>query len=147
MKHFAKILLLALSLGAITAALVIFVKSKQIDDKDDLAWIKIQFNLDQEHLNRVRKLHDDYMSKCTEMCVKIENSNSKLRSLVANNSQVTPEIESAIKECATVQTECHASMLEYFYSVSKEMKPEDAKVYMNEMMKCIVQPASRPGLR
>jgi hypothetical protein len=96
----------------------------------ELAWFQREFNLSPAEFEKFTKLHASYLPHCKEMCAKIDEHNERLRSLVAANQHMTPEIEKALAEGARLRADCQQSMLTHFFDVSRTMKPEQAKRYL-----------------
>ena len=96
----------------------------------ELAWMQREFNLTPAEFEKFSKLHASYLPHCKEMCAKIDEQNEHLRSLIAGNQQMTPEIERALAEGARLRAECQQSMLDHFFEVSRTMKPDQAKRYL-----------------
>jgi len=147
MKHLYKILGIAILVGTIAFLIASYVQSERIEkpqEPNELTWLRGEFHLNEQQFQKIKALHDSYMLQCAKMCQAIAESNNRLDVLISAHHEVTPEIVTAIKNSSQVQNECQTSMLEYFYSVSREMNPEDGKKYLEEMKDCIIHPGSFP---
>jgi hypothetical protein len=106
-----------------------------------LEWLRREFNLTDPQFARITALHDAYSSVCGSMCERIVVANSRLDELVAKNREVTPDVDSALRECAKVRADCNTALLRHIYAVAAEMSPESGKRYIEMMTKRITQPA------
>lgn len=105
-----------------------------------MAWLRNEYHLTDAQFDKVMKMHDDYRPTCDRMCQRIAAANEKLNALIASSHTVTPEIDAALKEWATLQNECRMAMLAHVYAVSAEMNPEDGQRYVKMATAQIVTP-------
>jgi hypothetical protein len=96
----------------------------------ELVWLKQEFKLSDAEFARVSQLHEAYLPQCRERCSRIRAMNDKLAQLLAANSDVTPAVESALAERATMRSECQTAMLKHFFEVSRTMSPEQGRRYL-----------------
>jgi hypothetical protein len=96
----------------------------------ELLWLKDQFGLNEADFQRICQLHDGYLPKCEEMCVRIASKNAELRTILAQTNSVTPAINKKLAEIAALRSECQANMLQHFYDVSRAMPEEQGKRYL-----------------
>ncbi len=96
----------------------------------ELSWLQKEFNLSDAELTRITKLHDAYQPHCKEMCLRIDQQNVKLQTLLTNASTMTPEISAALDESARLRGECQRNMLQHFFEVSRTMPPAQGKRYL-----------------
>ncbi|MGN6552445.1 MAG: periplasmic heavy metal sensor [Verrucomicrobiota bacterium] len=100
---------------------------------DDLDWLKQEFKLSATDLDRVRKLHEGYLPKCREFCVRIEAKKGELDQLLGNGNGVTTAVEDKLREIAVLRADCQAAMLRHFQEVSAAMPKEQGQRYLREM--------------
>jgi hypothetical protein len=129
------ILIVGLLLGAAAYGCVYFVctspaRTLQESSKPELAWLKDEFRLSDSEFNRVADLHAAYLPQCAEMCRAIDAQSLRLKQLLAETNQVTPEIKAAIAENARLRAECQSHMIKHFYEVSRSMPPEQGRRYL-----------------
>ena len=105
-----------------------------------MTWLRQEYHLTDEQFDKVMKMHDDYRPTCERMCQRIAVANEKVDTLIASSHTVTPEIEAALKEWATLQNECRVAMLAHVYAVSAQMAPEDGQRYVKMATAQIVAP-------
>jgi len=129
-----------LSLGLLAAALgycCVYVtatssaRSLQKSDQPELAWLKQEFNLSDAEFKHVAELHAAYLPKCQEMCRQIDTQNAQLQKLLADTTNVTPEIDTALAETARLRSECQRMMLRHFFQVSQTMPSEQGRRYLS----------------
>ena len=97
----------------------------------ELAWLKQEFNLDDTEFARITKLHDAYQPHCMEMCRRIDEQGKKLKKLLSATNTMTPEIEAAFAESATLRADCQREMLQHFFEVSRTMPPAQGRRYLD----------------
>jgi hypothetical protein len=97
----------------------------------ELAWFQREFNLSPEEFDKISKLHAGYMPHCKEMCQRIDQHNERVRNMLTENRQMTPELQQALDEGARLRAECQNAMLAHFLEVSRTMKPEQGRRYLN----------------
>lgn len=109
----------------------------------ELMWVKSAFRLSDAEYTRVCKLHAGYAPQCREMCQRIDKKNAEIQKLLVDSTNVTPEIEQALKEGAQLRLECQTMMLKYFFAVSQAMPPAEGKRYLAEMQAQTLMTAPR----
>lgn len=102
---------------------------------DDLDWLRIEFQLDDAAMARVRELHKGYLPKCEHYCAQIAERKVELTKLLAVTNAVTAEAERTLGEIAAVRTTCQVEMLRHFAEVSRAMPPEQGRRYLAEMQR------------
>jgi hypothetical protein len=126
-------------------------------DKPALAWMQMEYQLDDAQFARLCEVHNAYRPKCMEMCRMIDAKNAQIENLLAATNVITPEIRMALAEAAQIRAECEAAMLEHFYRVAETMPPEQGKRYLawvqqetlkpQQMMPGESRAASSPGMQ
>ncbi len=101
-----------------------------IDSMPELAWLKSELKLSNEQFAKVSKLHSDYRPKCMEMCGKIATAHGKLVTLAGSGHEISPELESAIRDYAATRAECQQAMLTHIYQTAEAMDPKQAVLYL-----------------
>lgn len=99
-------------------------------NQPELAWLKHEFHLTETEFKRISELHAAYLPQCRERCQHIDELNGKLSALLANQSQVTPEVNKLLRDRAQLRAQCQAEMLEHLFSVSRTMPPEQGNRYL-----------------
>jgi len=100
----------------------------------ELAWLKREFALSNEQYAKVEALHEAYRPLCVGHCANYLEAHGRLKQLLETRTSWSPEIGEAVAAVARIQSECHASMLEYAYDVAACMSPEQGRRYL-EMIK------------
>jgi hypothetical protein len=96
----------------------------------ELAWLKREFKLTDADYARLVQLHNAYLPQCMERCRLIEEQNQKLHALLAQSTNVTPEVRTVLAQRAQIRADCEAAMLEHFLEVSRTMPPEQGRRYL-----------------
>jgi len=96
----------------------------------ELAWLKDEFNLGDSEFRQIARLHAGYLPQCMERCRHIDELNDKLANILATAEEVTPEVESLMKERARMRATCQIEMLRHFFEVSRTMPPEQGRRYL-----------------
>jgi len=121
----------AAAYGCVYYACMSSTRSLQQSDKPELAWLKEEFNLSDADFKRVSELHAAYLPQCREMCQRIDTQNVQLQKLLAEATNVTPEIDGALAESGRLRTECQRMMLRHFFQVSQTMPPVQGRRYLS----------------
>jgi hypothetical protein len=137
--------LLALAVAALGSAIyyrtAIAPTAQMLEQRGgELEWLRREFQLSDTQFAAVRQVHEEYAPKCEQMCARIAEANAKADRLIRANRTVTPEIETALKEAATLNEECHRAMLGHVYAVAGHMAPEQASRYVERMRERILEP-------
>jgi hypothetical protein len=129
------ILLLGLLLSAAAFSAIYYFgtapcRAMMRQPQPELAWLKSEFHLTDAELARITKLHEAYLPNCRERCRRIEEQNAKLQQLLAQSTNVTPEIQALLNERAKMRANCEAGMLQHFLEVSRTMPPDQGRRYL-----------------
>lgn len=125
--------------GVVVAALVYWcvfqmgtssTRSMVTDPKPELAWLRREFQLGDAEFQRIAQLHAAYLPQCEERCRRIERLNVSLTAALATSTQLSPAIESLLKERADLRVVCQTEMLRHLFEVSRTMQPEAGKRYL-----------------
>lgn len=115
-------------------------------DRDQLVWLRSEFNLSEAELSRIRELHEAYLPQCEAMCVRIATKRNELSMELERGSEVTQTMVAKIQEAADLHAECQVQMLRHFFSVSQAMPPEQGKRYLEVMKQFALIGPGGPGL-
>ncbi len=96
----------------------------------ELAWLKQEFNLSDSEFARISRLHAAYLPQCAARCQRIEEQNQKLRQLLAQATNATPEIQAVLDQRARLRAQCETEMLNHFLEVSRTMPREQGRRYL-----------------
>jgi hypothetical protein len=130
------IILLAGLIGCLVAFAAVYfagtASSRELmrQPQPELAWLKKEFNLSEAEYSRIEALHASYLPQCAERCRQIEEQSATLRRLMAESSNVTPEIEAVILRRAEMRAQCESEMLKHFLQVSRTMPEAQGKRYL-----------------
>jgi hypothetical protein len=102
---------------------------------DDLAWLRLEFRLNDAELARVRQLHNGYLPQCGEFCARIDARKRELQAALASGTNTPATIEHKLIEIGTLRAQCQAAMLQHFRAVSQVMPAEQGRRYLSEMQR------------
>jgi hypothetical protein len=136
----------ALAAAAIAFCAVHFFATRDLREmtkgsNGEMEWLRREFHLSHAQFKKIEALQSEYAPVCNEMCRRIIEANSRLERLVSQSSEVTPELDAAIREAGIVQEDCHKRMLAHIYRVSAQMNPADGQNYLRLMKSRVIQPA------
>ena len=143
MKRLLLAIVPALLIGALAFGLCYHFATRpmrQLADEDGIAWLAQEFHLSAEQTARVQKLHDDYDPRCEEMCRKVVATNARLERMISEHREVTPEMETALRESAELQAACRREMLTYIYAVAAVMSDAERGRYLALMKPRVLAP-------
>ncbi len=146
MKRTFIIAILGLGLAILAYSGVYFVgtttqRSINNDENPELAWLKSEFGLSDEEYARIRKLHYAYLPRCDEMCTLVSEKNELLKKLMLSGEEKAEERELVLKEAVTIRASCQEMMLNHFYLLSREIRPEPRERYLEWVMTKTVTPS------
>jgi Heavy-metal resistance len=107
----------------------------------ELEWLRREFHLSDAQFQKIETLQATYAPVCDAMCQRIMEANAKLDRLMSENSELTPDVQAAMKEAGLVQEDCHQQMLAHIYRVSAQMNPAEGQRYLRMMKSRVIQPA------
>src|SRR5204863_4325312 len=113
MKKSALILLIGLLLSTAAFSGFYYLGTAPCRDmmrssEPELAWLQKEFHLGDAEFKRISEMHAEYLPRCRERCQRIAEQDLQLQELVANATNLTPEIETLIKERAQTRATCEA---------------------------------------
>lgn len=104
----------------------------------ELAWLRHELKLTDTQFEKVREMHVAYRPICEELCMKVAVSRRKVRVLAKSGNTVSPEIEAALQEQATVNVECQKAMLKHLHATAAVMSPDQAQLYLDTMLPQVI---------
>ena len=108
----------------------------------EMEWLRHEFKLTDEQYKKIKELHESYRPRCEKMCEKIAVSRASLDHLIDTNRKVTPEVESAFKDYASLEEECRQAMMGHMNEISAAMSAERGARYVQMMKEHILLPSN-----
>lgn len=135
MRRALVILFLGAALGLLTAVTTYWAMTARHrallrQPQPELAWLQAEFEIAPDDFARITALHREYLPQCAELCERIASCEGRIRTLLDQSSQLTPEIEALLLEAAHTRVECQKNMLDHFFQVSRAMPPEQGRRYL-----------------
>ena len=100
-----------------------------------LSWLQKQYQLNDDEIARIQKLHKDYLAQCDDMCRMITEKKQEVQQALNNTTNINPIAKQKLDELAACRVHCQSQMLQYFVNVSHIMPPEQGRRYLAEMEK------------
>jgi len=100
---------------------------------DDLDWLRLEFNLGDAELAKVRTLHEGYLPICEKNCRDIAAKKRELKHAEAAGTNATATLDQLRAEVTALRSKCQSEMLTHFNEVSLAMPPEQGQRYLAEM--------------
>ena len=110
-----------------------FCVQRMAQSTDDLDWLRMEFNLSDAELAKVRVLHEGYLPICEKNCRDIAFKKRELKHAEAAGTNTTETLDQLRTQVATLRSKCQSEMLAHFEEVSRAMPPEQGKRYLAEM--------------
>jgi len=111
----------------------------------ELEWLRHEFALSGDEFTKVSALHLAYQPICETLCEKIAVARTKVRGLVLAGSAVSPELEAALREEATLRADCQSAMLGHLYETATALPPAKARAYLDAMLPEILEMTMDPA--
>jgi len=100
---------------------------------DDLDWLRLEFQLSDADLARIRELHDGYLPKCSDNCILIAAKKRELAQAIATGTNAAATLDQMRADVAALRTKCQSEMLAHFEEVSRAMPAGQGERYLAEM--------------
>ncbi len=99
----------------------------------ELRWLRQEYGLSESTMERIAAKHRPYTAHCARIASALNESDAEMRRLVMGQTDITPELRKAMAQSVRINEKCKQEMLEYLFSVAKEMPPDRAQRYLNRM--------------
>lgn len=131
----AALLVAVVALGFGTFRLVSYCCARGLSrPADELAWLRMEFQLSDADMARIRQLHEGYLPVCAGFCAQIAAKKAEFDASLGQTN-LPPDVEARLTEIATLRARCQAAMLRHFVEVSQAMPPEQGRRYLVEMQR------------
>ena len=132
------IVLGALALGA-GLFMGSFVASRHVcracvaEPSGSLNWLQGQYHLNNEQMQRIQQLHNNYLSQCDRMCRMIADKQQEVATALNNATNINSVAQQKLDDLEACRIQCQSQMLQYFINVSRAMPPDQGQRYLAEM--------------
>lgn len=124
------------------------VRSLMYREEPGLNWLRSEYHLDDAQFALVSRLHRDYAPKCAQMCDRVAAQREVILKLTrSGGAGVSPELATALRDMAALETECRSAMFTHVYTVAAVMNPADGHRYLEAMTREIAASSSAPAAR
>ena len=106
--------------------------ARAAESLDDLRWLRMEFQLRDPELARIRQLHNGYLPQCRHYCQQIADKKAALGNRLENGGSAG-DTKETLREIALLRVECQTEMLRHFEAVSREMPPAQGARYLAKM--------------
>ena len=106
---------------------------KMASSTDDLDWLRMEFNLTDADLARIRELHNGYLPKCSANCALIAAKKREVNKAIAAGTNSIATLDKLRAEVGALRVKCQSEMLAHFDEVSRAMPQEQGQRYLAEM--------------
>lgn len=108
-----------------------------------LHWLQGEYHLNNEQMQRIQRLHNDYVSQCDGMCRMISAKQQEVAAALNNATNINPVAQQKLDALAACRSQCQSQMLQYFIDVSRVMPPDQGQRYLAEMERETLGSSSR----
>ena len=136
---------LVIVVGAFALGVILFVGAFAISQRlcracvaeppGGLRWLQSEYQLDNQEMTRIQKLHNDYLTNCDAMCRMITAKQQEVEAALNNATNVSPVAQQKLDDLAACRAHCQSQMVQYFESVSRMMPPDQGRRYLADMEK------------
>jgi plasmid maintenance system antidote protein VapI len=106
----------------------------KVDALPELAWVKDELKPNAAQWTKICELHASYRPQCEEMCARIDVARVRVDTLIQHATELTPELELALREHTQVQAECQRAMLQHLFQTAKVLDHDQAARYLREVL-------------
>jgi hypothetical protein len=100
----------------------------------ELAWLRSEFQLNEEQFDRVKVLHLTYKPTCEALCLKVTMARQKVKTLVTAGRVPSQELDAALQEQAAVHVECQKALLKHVHDTAALMSPAQAEQFLRAIL-------------
>ena len=111
----------------------------------ELEWLRHEFDLTEAQFAKTSELHLAYRPTCEALCNRVMTSHERIKELVKAGPPITPELEAALKDHATLHVECQKAMINHLYRTAEGLSPEQAKRYLDTMLPHVIEMEMEPA--
>lgn len=104
----------------------------------ELEWLRHEFKLTDTQFSKVSELHLAYRPICEDLCAKVMESQEKVKGLVNDGTQVSPELTAALQEQAALHVECQMALLTHLYQTAACLSTKQAHSYLDAMLPQVI---------
>lgn len=98
---------------------------------DELEWLRREFALSAEQMEKVEVLHGEYRPMCDTLCDQVIEARKQLDEKLRVSDSLTPELEEELAHFSQVKEKCQRFMLEHVFRVAEVMTPTQRKRYLD----------------
>lgn len=98
-----------------------------------LEWMFREFDAGPAEAEQIRKLHAEHDAICVGLCEDLAARNQQLLDRMRAATEVTPEIDQALRKAAELREECRRATLKHIYEVSELLPADQAERYRKMM--------------
>ncbi|HMP90987.1 MAG TPA: hypothetical protein PJ991_12355 [Kiritimatiellia bacterium] len=143
MKRESVVLVVALAIGLIAFGVGYWWCSESVHHRDsyshrEMLWLKKEFKLSDDQYDRIAAIHESFMPQCDELCLKVSEVSASLAMLIADNTNITPEITIAMEQAGELHKRSREAVISYMYEVSAAMSPEQGRRYLEMLLPSVL---------
>ena len=113
---------------------------------DELEWVRREYALKPEEMEKVRALQAAYAPRCRTLCARIAAKNQELAALLEQGAGQPMTVQQKLNDVALLRASCQGDMLRHFQAVSQAMPPEAGRRYLAEMTRLTLGSPMPTGL-
>lgn len=98
-----------------------------VEKGDAMAWLRVDFHLNDQQFAEIKKLHDAYAPSCEEHCRLIQEATKALKAAAGTDPAVESAAERALQE---LRITCETAITAHVRKVAALMSPEDGQRYL-----------------
>jgi uncharacterized membrane protein len=95
-----------------------------------MAWLRVDFHLDDRQFAAIKQLHDAYAPSCEEHCRLIQEAAQARDALLAIDGSDAAAVAAAERTLQQLRTNCETAISVHVRQVAGLMSPEDGRRYL-----------------
>lgn len=100
---------------------------RAVAQHDAMAWLRVDFHLDDRQFAEIKQLHDAYAPSCEEHCRMIQEATKARAALRAGDTAAVTAAEHKLQE---LRATCESALTAHVRQVAARMSPADGRRYL-----------------
>jgi Spy/CpxP family protein refolding chaperone len=101
-----------------------------VQNRDSLAWLRVEFNLTEEQFEKIRVLHEEYSRICDEHCRLIQQAARQRHELRTDPNPDPEAVAAAEARFEALRRDCEMAIAAHVQRCAQIMSPREGQRYL-----------------